>query len=210
MRSAIRFLRKEIHRWQSFVLRADPEQLEVALEFCTVPAPLLDEISLTSTDPEVLEEQFLLFDGNAPLLRTLHLCGVAIPWSGPLLRNLTSLEIRSIDVELGPSLEQLSSIFLECLQIRHLVLDASGITTLRNSEDFHPCRVVLPELEVFQATNLDRDFYFWMVQNLRAPNVHTYTANPENHDREFGEMIAKIPTETPLPGVRNLHCVYGQ
>ncbi|KAG8907297.1 hypothetical protein FRB99_004746 [Tulasnella sp. 403] len=209
MESAMRIALRHVSRWGRLTLHLDPEPLKLALEMCDVAAPCLTHLSIRCTEVDAIEEQFVLFNERTPLLKSVDLSGVPVPWTGPLFNNLEELRLGYYEEESSPSLEQVTDILHRCPALQVLMLDRTGITTYST---FHPATLTLHSLKFVQMTQLDREVYFWMVAHFRGPNVQTYIGNPGQHssDPEVKEMIQTQCHETPFPNVVRLRTQYAK
>lgn len=201
---------REVHRWESFSIHVAAEALGVALEMCCFPAPALKQLSVRCAEADALEDEFVLFDESTPLLRSVRLASVPVPWDGPLFDNLTVLELTHYDDDYGPSIEQLCSILRRSHGLRRLVLHRAGITTTQNSEGFQPTLVHMNSLEYVQMTDLDVDFFSWLT-HVRAPKVHTVVASPTHDGSDTEELMSGIEMEShvPFPNVKTYRAQYG-
>jgi len=152
-------------------------------------------------------DQFVLFNDDAPQLRSLRLVGVPIHWESRLLDNLMSLHLAEIEDEVGPSVKQFAAIVTRAGGgLQRLVLDRPGITSTPASEEFVPSTIWLPELRTCQVTRLDRDMCTWFAQFMNMPNVHTLISDPSHEDAEFLEEMRRV--ECPFPTVKTLRLQY--
>ncbi|TFY77738.1 hypothetical protein EWM64_g6274 [Hericium alpestre] len=84
-------------RIHSFSVDDTPEAVSVVAQSLKFAAPMLDALELIVVSPPGRHHRSLLpegiFDNNSPVLRRLHLKGIRVAWSVPILRGLTHLHI---------------------------------------------------------------------------------------------------------------------
>ena len=86
------------------------------------PAPHLQNLKI-SVDGHCLEWPSVLFDGDAPALRTLELSHCSLPWNSFKLSGLTTLSLRLLGSDGRQNPEEFLAT-LSCMQdLRHLYLD---------------------------------------------------------------------------------------
>lgn len=221
MQEAMSFVLPYIDRWGSFSVRVHPDALQVCLEtLCSLPKTLrarrLKHLRIESTEFDAEEQWDNLFNDDLPALESIWLSGVSVPWNGPLLMagdGLKHLHIGMFEEDSpgAPSLPEFVAILTRNAgTLVSLTVDESNIThdEVEGSDPELEKELVLPNLEILQMTQLDRDVYWWMVRRLRCPKVVEYTGNPGQHDMEFNNMVQNQPRASPFPNVRRLKSQY--
>ncbi|ETW84720.1 hypothetical protein HETIRDRAFT_314475 [Heterobasidion irregulare TC 32-1] len=144
----------------------------------TTSAPLMEKVVIFSLDERCVHLPVDLFGHHAPLLRSAFFHGCSIPWSSPLLRNLSYLDITlpplqqsNMDVapylpsheeffDLLANMHQLESLSIEeyfprylpeataSSRMRHPVIKLPHLSALKLVGQWSDCALVLGSIEV--------------------------------------------------------------
>jgi hypothetical protein len=136
-------------------------------------APLLESLHLTFQQGHPRLIWFLpsLFASRAPRLRHVTFSRASDPWSLPILRNLTHLEIR--DNTLAPSLSEFHDVLSHCPALDTLILVNALLPT---SGELQPL-VSLPRLSHLHLADCLAGCDF-VVQNISFPPTTAVTLHP--------------------------------
>lgn len=214
--SLMKLLSPEIHRWGTLSLHLNPTDLDIVLDTCTAPAPLLRSLAIRCAEVDAMDQAFFLFDGQTPILRHLHLRSVLVPWDdSTLFDNLFSLYLADYEDETGPTTEQLERILRSASGLRTLTLDGAGIADYSPDDHDASNMISLPDLQYIQMTRLEREFYPWY-KCIQAPNVHTVVATPCSQDSQYETILTEyvagiqVGVNEPFPILRRLKVQYGK
>ncbi|KAI6120617.1 hypothetical protein EDD16DRAFT_1574551 [Pisolithus croceorrhizus] len=114
-------------------------------------------------DPPVLN------GGQTQKLNHLCLAGVHIDWSETPLRNLTTLDLRSMPMNVAPSLERFRAILRECPTLNRLALDGSGPRPTEKPFDHVP--VDLLHLKTLVLGSFNLPYACFIVSQINAPHL---------------------------------------
>ncbi|KAI6115280.1 hypothetical protein EDD17DRAFT_1872870 [Pisolithus thermaeus] len=114
-------------------------------------------------DPPVLN------GGQTQKLNHLCLAGVHIDWNETPLRNLTTLDLRSMPMNAAPSLERFRAILRECPTLNRLALDGSGPRPTEKPFDHVP--VDLLHLKTLVLGSFNLPYACFIVSQINAPHL---------------------------------------
>ncbi|KAI6047926.1 hypothetical protein EDC04DRAFT_3101533 [Pisolithus marmoratus] len=114
-------------------------------------------------DPPVLN------GGQTRMLDHLCLAGVHIDWNETPLRNLTTLDLRSMPINVAPSLDRFRAILGECPMLNRLALDGSGPRPVERPFDHIP--VDLLHLKTLVLGSFSLPYACFIVSQINAPHL---------------------------------------
>lgn len=112
-------------------------------------------------DPPVLN------GGQTQKLNHLCLAGVHIDWNETPLRNLTTLDLRSMPMSVAPTLERFRTVLRECPTLNRLALDGSGPRPTEKPFDHVP--VDLLHLKTLVLGSFNLPYACFIVSQINAP-----------------------------------------
>lgn len=111
----------------------------------------------------------LLNGGQTRMLNHLCLAGVHVDWDETPLRNLSTLDLRSMPVDVAPSLERFRALLRECPMLTRLALDGSGPRPTEKPFDHIP--VDLLHLKTLVLGSFSLPYACFIVSQLNAPHL---------------------------------------
>lgn len=141
---------RELHRWNSAQIFLDTLPSD-ALAMFEQPALKIEKIALSVHQVEGSGDHAVnLFGGEAPALRKLELVDCTIPWTSPILRNLSRLSISHLrSTGLSPS--QWLHTLGNCTNLAELELENITFTP----EVHEPTRLTMPQLKHMRLKSLE-------------------------------------------------------
>ncbi|KAI1796059.1 hypothetical protein LXA43DRAFT_1160470 [Ganoderma leucocontextum] len=205
---AFYYLVEQMPRWERFIFKFDKQFASIgALKAIEGDAPLLREFEISCTDPAFYGEWKWLpsapvnahFDiGN---LQTLTLHHVPFKWSSPMLRNLRTLQLRS-----------LPTVHITLDRILHIVAANPVLESLTmHFASPHPpvlplTPVTLPELKTL---NLGGHYLLSsLVESLMLPALDTLILDIEARD-PIEDTVSGLLTRSGNPPLTRLSLSYG-
>ncbi|KAJ7601728.1 hypothetical protein DFH06DRAFT_1024979 [Mycena polygramma] len=123
--------------------------------------------------PGIISQPFL-GGAVAPSLNHLSLNGVSIDWSGSVLRNLTSFDIRRLPASHSADASRFREILDNCPRLQKLCMDgASPVFEEQSLTDIVP--VHLPYLRMLVVADFSRQSVTSLFSQFSAPNVDDLT-----------------------------------
>ncbi|KAG5640145.1 hypothetical protein DXG03_000932, partial [Asterophora parasitica] len=184
-------------------------------------APLLEVLQLYHYEdceeyevfePAALREAFLLFSGNAPVLRDVALWGVHLDWDRSLsfLRGLRDLELTYHAKDVRPSYAAFTSIIAASPALRTLSLCLSGPqdhvpsdpsldSGIANPNDWglpeNP--ISIPSLNDLVLCYHEAAYAVSLLQKLSVPNVHSLALDFDGED--YSAFVRQLAQPMPVP-----------
>ncbi|KAJ7161423.1 hypothetical protein C8R43DRAFT_334660 [Mycena crocata] len=110
----------------------------------------------------------------APSLAYLSLNGVPIDWSGSVLENLTTFDIRRLPSTHSPDAARFREILINCPRLQKLSMDGAGPRF--DEEDMEPIIPInLPHLRTLVVADFTRQYALFLFSQFSAPNVNDLT-----------------------------------
>lgn len=213
-----------VHRWRALkinVVNYRPmAKALVELGKCS-GAPLLEKLELELACDEKLDcpfpypslttQDFVIFHGSVPRLKTLYLSGVFLDWPRYHgLNGLTSLDLRSHYCDVRPSLADLTRILHESPNLKLLTL--AETLPAGQSREWGASPIKLPSLEYFAFGHVRPTKGAALLTRLAMPNLTHLVLNFEergNCDALFSALSKSHPgTRYPIFSkieILNLH-----
>ncbi|KAF8482015.1 hypothetical protein DFH94DRAFT_417737 [Russula ochroleuca] len=137
-----------------------------------------------------------LCDGYTQGINHICLNGLHLDWDKSCLTNLTSLDLRRMPPDLGPSLERFRYMLESSPNLRKLSLDGAGpiATTSLAMRSYPP--VFLPRLESLILGDVLVAYAIYYARIIHAPNVREMTLlnlGGEDHTPLFNVLTGKFP-----------------
>ncbi|KAL4070637.1 hypothetical protein J3A83DRAFT_3236824 [Scleroderma citrinum] len=133
----------------------------------------------------------ILNGGQTQMLNHLCLSGVHIDWNDTPLRNLTALDLRSMPMNVVPSLARFREILLQCPMLSRLALDGSGPQPIEKPADHVP--VDLLHLKALVLGSFSPPYACFIVSQFNAPHLLDLTLMALNHDDYSSLIILLTP-----------------
>lgn len=109
-----------------------------------------------------------------PALRYISTNGVHFDWDNSVLKNLTTLDIRRIPIELSPTVERFRQMLRDSPRLEKLSFDGAGPNTPAHYHNTQGA-IHLPYLHTLVVANFTA-YYAWQVfSHIDAPNVRDLT-----------------------------------
>lgn len=137
-----------------------------------------------------------LCDGRTGLITSLCLNGLHLDWDKCLLANLTTLDLRRMPPDLGPSLKRFREMLKSSPNLRKLSLDGAGPVPPTNPARRLPPPVLLPRLENFILGDMPISFAVFCAGVIHAPGVRELTLlnlGGDDHAPLLEELTDKFP-----------------
>ncbi|KAJ7631060.1 hypothetical protein FB45DRAFT_747087 [Roridomyces roridus] len=134
---------------------------------------LKNEDRRTLTWPTIISKPFL-GGAKAPSLSYLSLNGVPIDWTGSILTNLTTFDIRRLPTSHSPDAARFREVLLGCPRLQKLSMDGAGPRFEEDSTRQLP-PVELPYLRTLVIADFTRHYSQFLFSQFTAPNVNDLT-----------------------------------
>ncbi|KAK7012336.1 F-box domain-containing protein [Favolaschia claudopus] len=134
---------------------------------------LKNEHRKSLTWPHVIPQPFL---GGVlpPTLSYLSLNGVPIDWSGSVLQNLTTFDIRRLPATHSPDVHRFREVLMNCPRLQKLSMDGAGPKfEEENTEHLPP--VELPHLRTLVIADFSRQYAMFLFSLISATAVNDLT-----------------------------------
>lgn len=169
-------------------------------DILSIPAPRLEVVcvSIAGWYHHGPPGPFVLFGGEAPLLKTVEFVDSLLPFRS---LGLTSLDTLTIENRWTPSLVDLLALLQRCPNITKLL-----ITALDTNSDFDPSasmsRITLPALEKLEIRGLLQDGIAYLLGVIDAPNCEILKLDVNMRglslDNMMGEPILRLVNRSIL------------
>ncbi|KAJ6504249.1 hypothetical protein C8R47DRAFT_1067188 [Mycena vitilis] len=177
--ATIRMLIVVVEDWESALPVLDlltvkgPSGVPVLKRFELHRGGLKTEDRRTLAWPGITSQPFL-GGAVAPSLEYLSLNGVSVDWSGSVLRNLTTLDIRRLPTSHSPNASRFREILNDCPRLNKLSMDGAGpVLQEESSEDIVP--VHLPYLRTLVIADFSCPYLLLLFTQFSAPDVNDLT-----------------------------------
>ena len=147
-----------------------------------------------------------LCDGRTNLIKSLCLNGLHLNWNDSLLANLTTLDLRRMPPDLGPSLERFREILEGSPNLRKLSLDGAGPIPPTDPGKRSLPPVLLPRLESFIVGDMPIAFAIFCVGVIHAPNVRELTLLNLGDD-DHALLLKALTDKFPKLLILTLYCL---
>ncbi|KAI0308142.1 hypothetical protein B0F90DRAFT_1813458 [Multifurca ochricompacta] len=137
-----------------------------------------------------------LCNGDTRLVNNLCLNGIHLNWDKCRLANLTSLDLRRMPPDLGPSLERFREILESSPNLKKLSLDGAGPVQPTSAPRCPYPPVVLPKLESLVLGDTFIAYAIFCAGTIHAPNVREMTLLNlvgEDHAPLLKALTGKFP-----------------
>lgn len=182
---------QHIHRWANVSLRVERDHVHM-LSILASPAPFLQYLTirvLAFGQPFDNSEPVDIFQGHAPLLRSMSIGRLPIPWIEGVLSGLNELDLQ----DLGPDNIGLAAMMT--------VLDASPDLLIvkltkvhpRIPDDPPPFPLHLPQLQELRLDGLEAEFTSYLLANLEALPPHIVVRDFNWSWRDQTQTFAALP-----------------
>ncbi|KAK6984551.1 hypothetical protein R3P38DRAFT_2662148 [Favolaschia claudopus] len=134
---------------------------------------LKNEHRKSLTWPHVIPQPFL---GGvlSPTLSYLSLNGVPTDWSGSVLQNLTTFDIRRLPATHSPDVHRFREVLMNCPRLQKLSMDGAGPKfEEENTEHLPP--VELPHLRTLVIADFSRQYAMFLFSLISATAVNDLT-----------------------------------
>jgi F-box-like len=175
------------------------------LATCT-SAPMLEVLELFSKDDIFrladTRQSFVLFQGDAPVLKVCTLWGVQIPWDIHFLCNLVRLELANHANSVRPSWDEFVHIIDNSPNLQILKIQHSGPGESRN----WPLKpLIIPTLEQLHLAHLRLEYASRLMRSLVLPNLTFLILEFDGENfSSFVRQITTQPTPIFLAGLTHL------
>jgi hypothetical protein len=147
-----------------------------------------------------------LCDGRTGLITSLCLNGLHLDWDKCLLGNLTTLDLRRMPPDLGPSLKRFREMLKSSPNLRKLSLDGAGPVPPRNPAKRSPPPVLLPRLENFILGDMPISFAVFCAGVIHAPGVRELTLLNLGGD-DHAPLLKALTDKFPELLILTLYCL---
>ena len=170
-------------------------------------APLLETLQLYHYEdcenyevfsPRELGTSFLIFNGEAPMLRNVSLWGVHLDWdrSVSLLSGLRDLELAYHAKNVRPSWSTFAKMISSSPDIRTLTLCQSGPARDEDENDWGTEPFEIQSLTDLVLCYHEQTYAIGLIRKLSVPNLHSLTLDYDDEDySEFAQYLT-----LPMPG----------
>jgi len=170
-------------------------------------APLLETLQLYHYEdcenyevfsPRELGTSFLIFNGEAPMLRNVSLWGVHLDWdrSVSLLSGLRDLELAYHAKNVRPSWGTFTKMISSSPDIRTLTLCLSGPAQDEDDNDWGTEPFEIQSLTDLVLCYHEQNYAIGLVRKLSVPNLRSLTLDYDDEDySEFAQCLT-----LPMPG----------
>ncbi|KAK7064101.1 F-box domain-containing protein [Favolaschia claudopus] len=123
--------------------------------------------------PHIVPQPFL--GGATPAsLSYLSLNGVPIDWSGSVLQNLTTFDIRRLPSSHSPDVHRFREVLMNCPRLQKLSMDGAGPKFDEEDTERLP-PVELPHLRTLVIADFSRQYAMFLFSLISAPGVNDLT-----------------------------------
>ncbi|KAJ7764831.1 hypothetical protein B0H16DRAFT_1525871 [Mycena metata] len=174
----LRMLIVVVDDWQSALVVLDllkthrPSGVPLLQRFELHRGGLKNEDRQTLRWPGIVAQPFL-GGAVAPRLEYLSLNGVPIDWSGSVLKNLTTFDIRRLPSNQSPDTARFREILCNCPRLQKLSMDGAGPLFETPSGKQPP--IDLPHLRTLVVADFSLNYAMFLFSQFRAPNVNDLT-----------------------------------
>lgn len=147
-----------------------------------------------------------LCNGHTGLVTSLCLNGLHLDWDRCLLANLTTLDLRRMPPDLGPSLERFREMLKSSPNLRKLSLDGAGPVQPTRAVRRPLPPVVLPRLESFILGDMPVTYAVFCAGIIHAPGVRELTLLNLGGD-DHAPLLKALTEKFPELLILTLYCL---
>ena len=147
-----------------------------------------------------------LCNGHTGLITSICLNGLHLNWDKCLLANLTTLDLRRMPPDLGPSLKRFREMLKSSPNLRKLSLDGAGPVPPTNPSKRPLPPVLLPRLESFIIGDMPISFAVFCAGVIHAPGVRELTLLNLGGD-DHAPLLKALTDKFPELLILTLYCL---
>ena len=147
-----------------------------------------------------------LCNGRTGLINSLCLNGLHLDWDKCLLANLTTLDLRRMPPDLGPSLNRFREMLENSPNLRKLSLDGAGPVPPTSPTKLPLPPVLLPRLESFIIGDMPISYAVFCAGVIHAPGVRELTLLNLGGD-DHAPLLKALTDKFPELLILTLYCL---